>query len=158
MDFFPFALFTALILGAVIFLGPTLGKATHGPIDATTVLTCGLGYSAVLQPRVMLSSLLSLSGEEFSFLARDGERIESLRCGAAGSSPHKWLAFRVEGNKLGPPIDLTSFRNADGSLSFTVNTSTNTGYYYCVNAADEHEIYDKYVILTDGECRARNWM
>ena len=111
--------------------------------------------STVLQPRTTRSSLLSPSGEEYSFLVRDGERIESLRCGAAGSSPHKWMAFRVEGDKLGPPIDLTSFRNLDGSLSFTVNTSTNTGYYNCANTADEDEIYDDYVILTDGECRTQ---
>ena len=58
-------------------------------------------------------------------------------------------------NKLGKPINITGFRNADASLSFTANTSMNTGWYLCVNAFNEREIYDKYVVLTDGECRIR---
>ena len=61
----------------------------------------------------------------------------------------------MEGNRLGQAINITGFRRADGSLSFAVNTSTNTGYYLCLNQFNEHKIYDKYLVLTDGECRIR---
>ena len=57
----------------------------------------------------------------------------------------------MEGNSIGEPIDVTDFKRAEGYLTFIANDTFNTGYYHC-NAVDER-IYDKYVVLTDGECR-----
>ena len=91
----------------------------------------------------------SLLSEDHSYLVMNGDRITALRCSTAG----RWKAFRIEGNKLGPPIDITNFKSADNSLTFTVDDATNTGYYYCLNKVDEAEIYDRYVILTNSECR-----
>ena len=93
--------------------------------------------------------LSSLLGEDYSYLVRNGDNITALRCSTAG----QWKAFRIEGNQLGPPIDITDFKSSDNSLTFAVDDATNTGYYYCVNEVDEAEIYDRYVILTNSECR-----
>ena len=73
---------------------------------------------------------------------------------SAQHSDHRWKAYRVEGNNIGPPIDVAEYVNADGTLSFTVDDAVNTGLYYCVGAADEQTIYDLYIILTEGECTA----
>ena len=93
--------------------------------------------------------LSSLLDEDYSFLVRNGDRITALRY----STPNRWKAFRIEGNQLGLPIDITNFKSSDISLTFTVDDATNTGYYYFVNEVDEAEIYDRYVILTNSECR-----
>ena len=98
---------------------------------------------------VQCCHLSSLLGEDYSYLVRNGDNITALRCSTAS----RWKAFRIEGNQLGLPIDITDFKSAENSLSFTVDDATNTGYYYCVNEVDEAEIYDRYVILTNSECR-----
>lgn len=87
--------------------------------------------------------------EDYSFLVRNGDNITALRCSTAG----RWKAFHIEGNKLGRPIDITDFTSADNSLTFTVDDATSTGYYYCISEVDEAEIYDRFVILTNSECR-----
>ena len=105
----------------------------------------------------LLPSLPS-AGKDHSLLVQNGYPVEAFRCSTAGGSPHIWKAFHVEGNRLGESIDMTSFIHPDASVRFTVNTSTNTGYYLCLNQFNEHEIYDKYVVLTDGECRIRRML
>ena len=57
----------------------------------------------------------------------------------------------MEGNNIGPPIDVAEYVNAEGTLSFNVDDAPNTGLYYCVDAADEKTTYDQYIILTEGE-------
>ena len=95
------------------------------------------------------------SGKDHSLLVRNGYPVKAFRCSSAGDRPHIWKAFRVEENGLGESIDMTGFISEDAAVSFLVNTSTNTGYYLCVNTFNEDEIYDKFVVLTDGECRIR---
>ena len=60
----------------------------------------------------------------------------------------------MEGNSIGQPIDVTSFESAEGSLKFITDDAVNTGFYLCVDTADERVIYDGYVILTESECGA----
>ena len=95
--------------------------------------------------------LPSPTGEYYSFVVRNGNR-KVLRCLAARGSPHQWKAFRVEANSIGQPIDVTSFESAEGSLRFITDDAVNTGFYLCVDTADERVIYDGYVILTESEC------
>ena len=96
----------------------------------------------------------SIAGESYSYVVRNGDTVTAIRCISAWHRDHRWKAFRVEGNCIGPPIDVAEYVNAIGMVSFTVDDAVNTGLYYCVDAEDEQTIYDQYIILTEGECIA----
>ena len=97
--------------------------------------------------------LPSLPGADHSFIVRNGEPIKPFRCLTEGGKPYLWKAYRIEGNNIGRPINISGFISAEGYLHFIVNDTLNTGYYYCVDAVDDQEIYEKYVLLTESECK-----
>ena len=99
----------------------------------------------------MCSRLPALTAEEYSFIVRNGV-VNVLRCLAARGSPHRWKAVRVEGNSIGPPIDIRSFETREGTLRFITDDAVNTGLFYCVDALDESVVLDEFAILTESEC------
>ena len=58
----------------------------------------------------------------------------------------------MEGNSIGPPINIRGFETREGTLRFITDNAVNTGLYYCVDALDESVVFDKFVILTESEC------
>ena len=138
----------AVTVGVALLLNPTQGnsrKTECCPLRSNVRLWC-------VKSMVQSSSPSSpLTAEEYSLIVRNGE-VKFLPCLAAGESPYKWKAFRVEGNNIGPPIDIRGFETNLGDLGFITDDAVNTGVYECMAALDESVVFDKYVILTESEC------
>lgn len=58
----------------------------------------------------------------------------------------------MEGNNIGPLINIRGFETEEGTLRFITDHAVNTGLYSCVDALDESVVFDEYVILTESEC------